>query len=128
MVLRCVRLTWYFLASSVDLGSGDQATNSAQTIVLSNAGGDEITWQSAATQPWLLLSPPNGTIAPEQQMQVTLAADRSGLKVGSYTASVDFHIQYRISYPAGQVAGDAAATRTRASYTGDTGGTFLLWS
>ncbi|HEY6543005.1 MAG TPA: hypothetical protein VIZ18_18835, partial [Ktedonobacteraceae bacterium] len=77
-------------ASSVDLGSGDQATNSAQTIVLSNAGGDEIDWQSAATQPWLLLSPPNGAIAPGQLMQVTLAADRSALKVGSYTASVVF--------------------------------------
>ena len=76
--------------NSVDLGSGDQATNSAQAILLSNAGGDGITWQSAVTQPWLLLTPPNGTIAPGQQMQVTLAADRSTLKVGSYTASVVF--------------------------------------
>ena len=77
-------------ASSINLGSGDQATNSAQTIVLSNAGGDEINWQSAVSQPWLLLSPPTGSIAPGQLMQVTLAADRSTLKVGSYTASVVF--------------------------------------
>jgi hypothetical protein len=77
-------------ATSIDLGSGDQATDSAQTIVLSNAGGDEINWQSAVSQPWLLLSPPDGTIAPGQQMQVTLAADRSTLKVGSYSASVVF--------------------------------------
>lgn len=77
-------------SSSVDLGSGDQAINSAQTILLSNAGGDQINWQSAVTQPWLLLSPPNGTIAPAQQMQVTVAADRSTLKIGSYTASIVF--------------------------------------
>lgn len=77
-------------SSSVDLGSGDQATNSAQTILLSNAGGDEIIWQSAATKPWLLLSPPKGAIAPGQQMQVTVAADRSGLKIGTYTASIGF--------------------------------------
>ncbi len=76
--------------SSVDLGSGDQATDSAQTIILSNAGGGLITWQSTVTQPWLLLTPTNGTIAPGQTMQVTVAADRSTLKVGSYTASVVF--------------------------------------
>ncbi len=77
-------------ASSVDLGSGDQATNSAQMITLSNAGGGEIDWQSTVTQSWLMLSPQSGAIAAGQQMQVTLAADRSSLQIGSYTASVIF--------------------------------------
>ena len=76
--------------ASLDLGSGDQATNSAQTITLFNAGGGEIDWQSTVTQPWLMLSPKSGAIAVGQQMQVTLAADRSSLQIGSYTASVIF--------------------------------------
>lgn len=77
-------------ATNFDLGSGDQATNSAQAIALSNAGGDQIDWTAAVSQPWLMLSPPKGAIAPEQLMQVTLAADRSTLKVGSYAATVTF--------------------------------------
>jgi Viral BACON domain len=76
--------------ASLDLGSGDQATNSAQTITLSNAGGGEIDWQSTVTQPWLMLSPKSGTIAVGQHMQVILAADRSSLQIGSYTASIIF--------------------------------------
>lgn len=76
--------------ASIDLGSGDQATNSAQAITISNAGGGEISWQSSAMQPWLMLSPTSGTLAVGQRMQVTLAADRSSLKVGSYSASVIF--------------------------------------
>ncbi len=76
--------------ASIDLGSGDQATNSTQTITLFNAGGGEIDWQSAVTQPWLMLSPNSGTLAVGQQMQVTLAADRSSLQIGSYTASIIF--------------------------------------
>jgi Viral BACON domain len=77
-------------ASSINLGTGDQATNSTQLITLSNAGGGEISWQSTVTQPWLMLSPKSGTFAGGQQMQVTLAVDRTGLQVGSYTASMIF--------------------------------------
>ncbi|HEU0002198.1 MAG TPA: choice-of-anchor D domain-containing protein [Ktedonobacteraceae bacterium] len=76
--------------ASIDLGSGDQATNSTQAITLSNAGGGQISWQSTVTQPWLMLSPTSGTLAVGQHMLVTLAADRSSLKVGAYSASVIF--------------------------------------
>jgi Viral BACON domain len=76
--------------TSVDLGSGDQATNSVQLITLSNAGGGTISWQSTVTQPWLMLTPQSGTLAAGQPMQVTLACDRSNLRVGSYSASVIF--------------------------------------
>ncbi len=79
-------------ASSVDFGAGDQATNSAQMITLSNAGGGEIDWQASVTQSWLMISPKGGTVAAGQQMQVTLAADRSTLRIGSYTAAVIFSL------------------------------------
>src|SRR5438270_108675 len=76
--------------SDVNLGSGDQATDSSQTIAMSNAGGGQITWQTTVTAPWLLLSPASGTFSVGQQIQVTLAVDRSTLPVGPYNAQVIF--------------------------------------
>jgi BACON domain-containing protein len=79
-----------FSPAAIDLGSGDQATNSAQMITLSNAGGGQITWQAIATQSWLMISPKSGTFSYGQNMQVVVAVDRSNLKVGSYPASLIF--------------------------------------
>lgn len=79
-----------FSKNAIDLGSGDQATNSTQNITLTNAGGGQITWQATATQPWLLISPKSGTFSHGQSMQVLVAADRSNLQVGSYSASLIF--------------------------------------
>ena len=76
--------------SDVNLGSGDQATDSSQTIAMSNAGGGQITWQTTVTAPWLLLSPASGTFSVGQQIQERLAVDRSTLPVGPYTAEVIF--------------------------------------
>jgi len=83
---------------TLDLGSGDQATNSTKTITLTNAGGGQISWQAATTQPWLLLSPKSGTFSNGQAIQVTIAADRSNLRPGAYAAQAIF------SSNAGQVA------------------------
>jgi len=77
-------------ASAVDLGNGDQATNSAQTVTLSNIGGGQETWQSSVTQPWLMLTPRVGTLTSSQSTRIVIAADRSNLGVGSYGASVIF--------------------------------------
>ncbi len=78
-------------AQSVDLGSGDQATNATKIITLFNGGGGQISWQATVTQPnWLLVSPGSGTFSSGQQIPVTLAADRSNLNVGNYSAEVIF--------------------------------------
>jgi len=79
-----------FSTNVLDLGSGDQATNSTQAITLSNAGGGSITWQATAPQPWLLISPKSGTFSNDQIMQVVVAADRSNLHIGSYSARIYF--------------------------------------
>ena len=76
--------------TTLDLGSGDQATNSTQMITLTNAGGGQITWQATATQSWLLMSPKSGTFSRGQSMRVVVASDRSNLRVGSYSASIIF--------------------------------------
>ena len=79
-----------FSMNALDLGSGDQATNSTQKITLANVGGGQITWQATATQSWLLMSPESGTFSYGQSMQVVVASDRSNLSVGSYSASIIF--------------------------------------
>lgn len=84
-------------SNELDLGSGDQATNSTQVITLTNAGGGQISWQTTATQPWLLMSPKSGTFSSGQNVNVTVAVDRSNLKEGNYTAQLIF------SSSAGQV-------------------------
>ncbi|HEX6554961.1 MAG TPA: hypothetical protein VF026_19495 [Ktedonobacteraceae bacterium] len=75
---------------TIDLGTGDQATNSTKTITMTNSGGGQISWQGAATQSWLLLSPRNGTFSSGQSVKVTVAADRSNLKPGAYAAGLIF--------------------------------------
>ncbi|HLH62931.1 MAG TPA: hypothetical protein VKV20_14715 [Ktedonobacteraceae bacterium] len=76
--------------SALNLGSGDQATDSAMAITLNNAGGGTISWQSGTTQPWLLLSPNSGTFVTGQPMKVTIAGDRANLKQGAYQGNVIF--------------------------------------
>jgi hypothetical protein len=79
-----------FSTNALDLGSGDQATNSSQMITISNAGGGQITWRATATQRWLLVTPASGTFSNGQHMQLVVASDRSNLGVGSYSASIIF--------------------------------------
>ncbi len=77
-------------SSAIDLGAGDQATNSTKTITLTNGGGGQITWQSVTTHSWLLLSPKSGTFSSGQRIQLTVAANRSNLLPGAYAAGIIF--------------------------------------
>ena len=117
--------------SSIDLGSGDQATNSAQTILLSNAGGGQISWQATTTESWLLISPRSGTFSYSQPMRVTIAGDRSNLNMGSYSASVLFssdagpttHLQVKMGVEALQPGHEAVQlTPPVLTFTGTDGG------
>src|SRR5437660_1701034 len=42
--------------NTLDLGSGDQATNGSKTITLSNLGGGQIDWQGVLDRSWLQIS------------------------------------------------------------------------
>jgi len=77
-------------SSVIDLGAGDQATNSTKTITLTDGGGGQITWQSVTTHSWLLLSPKSGTFSSGQRIQLTVAANRSNLLPGAYAAGIIF--------------------------------------
>lgn len=74
---------------TLDLGSGDQATNTTRTIKLTNIGGGLISWQGDSTQSWLILSPASGTFASGHSAQIMVAIDRSKLNPGSYNAQIN---------------------------------------
>lgn len=73
---------------TLDLGSGNQATNTTKAITIANIGGGVISWQVNCSQSWLLVSPPRGTFASGLSTQVMVALDRSKLKPGSYSAQI----------------------------------------
>ncbi len=77
-------------ASELDLGAGDEATNSSKMLALSNAGGGELTWQAKTGQPWLQISPTSGSIFSGSHLSVMVVANRSGLAPGSYHTSIIF--------------------------------------
>jgi hypothetical protein len=81
----------HLLASvdTLDLGSGDQATNTTRTLTLTNIGAGFISWQGAVTQPWLMLSPASGTFANGHSTQIMVAIDRSKLNPGAYKAQIN---------------------------------------
>jgi hypothetical protein len=79
-----------FSPNAINLGSGDQAMNTTQTLTLSNTGSGLINWQATTTQPWLLISPKSGILSFNQKINVEVAADRSNLKVGAYATGLVF--------------------------------------
>lgn len=77
-------------APRLDLGSGDEATNSSKLLALSNAGGGEVTWQATTSQSWLGISPTSGSIPSGSHLSAMVAVDRARLAPGSYNASILF--------------------------------------
>jgi len=79
-----------FSPNIIDLGTGDQATNTTQVVTLTNTGGGQIPWQTTVTQPWLMVSPKGGSLVSNQKMNVEVAAERSNLKAGAFAAGLVF--------------------------------------
>ena len=75
---------------ALDLGSSDQATNSKQTISLTNLGSGPISWQGSSMQSWLMMTPQSGTFYSETPSKVIIAVERAGLLPGSYKTQVLF--------------------------------------
>jgi len=75
---------------TLDLGSGDPATNTKQTISLTNLGSGQISWQGSSTQSWLMMTPQSGTFYSGTQNKVIIATDRASMRPGSYKAQMLF--------------------------------------
>ena len=71
---------------SIHMGADVVGANTVRTVNLANSGGGSITWSASSNQPWLLVSPTQGTFS--QQETISLAVQRAGLKVGDYTGNI----------------------------------------
>ena len=58
----------------------------AQTLQLSNPGGQPLTWSASTNQPWLSVSPATGTLAPGATATLTVNYTTAALAAGSYAA------------------------------------------
>jgi len=76
--------------TSLDLGAGDQATNSVQKVALTNLGGGEISWKADASQSWLSINPKSGTVFSGTRTEVEIAVDRTSLQPGAFNDQVIF--------------------------------------
>ncbi|MGI9059740.1 MAG: BACON domain-containing protein [Ktedonobacteraceae bacterium] len=74
--------------SSLEFGSGYQGANTIQSLTLQNSGGNSISWAASSNQPWLLLSPSQGTFSKSQTIAV--AVERANLKPLDYTGTITF--------------------------------------
>jgi hypothetical protein len=72
----------------LEFGTDYQGTNTIQPLTLHNAGDGPISWAASSDQPWLLLSPSQGTFSASQTIEV--AVERAGLKPGDYTGEITF--------------------------------------
>ncbi|GBC62283.1 hypothetical protein DENIS_3252 [Desulfonema ishimotonii] len=70
--------------TEVTSGSGTD-----ETLIISNVGGEPLTWSSASgASAWLTLSPASGEIASGGSESVTLTFDAADLEAGEYSESV----------------------------------------
>lgn len=74
--------------TELDLGADYSGANTSQTLTLHNTGGGSITWTGSSDQPWLMLTPTQGTFSANQP--ITVAVERAGLKPGDYKGTLIF--------------------------------------
>lgn len=74
--------------TTVDMGAKPQGANSSQSFTLSNQGTGSITWSANSNQPWLLLTPNQGTFSRSQT--IIIGVQRISLKPGNYSGKITF--------------------------------------
>ncbi|MBO0791308.1 MAG: hypothetical protein J2P36_10205, partial [Ktedonobacteraceae bacterium] len=72
----------------LQFGVGLQGANTIQPLTLQNAGSGNISWSASSDQPWLLLTPSQGTFSRSQT--VAVGVQRSNLQPGTYKGHITF--------------------------------------
>ena len=70
----------------LDLGAAVVGANTIRAFTLANSGSGSITWSASSQQPWLLVSPSQGTFSAGQT--ISIAVQRVGLKPGDYKGNL----------------------------------------
>lgn len=68
--------------TQLNFGSDLLGANTIQNVVLRNSGGGSISWSASSNQPWLMITPNQGTFSDSQA--VVIGVQRSNLKPSSY--------------------------------------------
>jgi Viral BACON domain/Carboxypeptidase regulatory-like domain len=76
----------FIATKSIHMGADVVSANTVRTLNLVNSGGGSITWSASSSQPWLLVSPTQGTFS--QHETISLAVQRAGLKPGDYNGNI----------------------------------------
>jgi hypothetical protein len=71
---------------SLDFGSVIQGSNTILHLTLENSGSGSITWSASSNQPWLLVSPGQGTFSQSQKIDV--AAQSVNLNRGEHKGTL----------------------------------------
>ena len=70
----------------LDFGSNIKGSNKILPLTLENSGSGSITWSASSNQPWLLVSPGQGTFSQSQKIDVAMQS--IGLELGKHTGSL----------------------------------------
>jgi hypothetical protein len=73
---------------AINLGADWQGANTLQPVTLQNTGSGRITWTAWSNQPWLMLTPTQGTFSESQRIVIGACRDR--LRAGNYEGVVTF--------------------------------------
>jgi hypothetical protein len=84
-----VRSSHFMLsATSLDFGTAAQGANTAQALTLRNSGSGAISWVASSNQPWLQITPNQGTFS--QSQAVMVGGQRTNLQPGNYKGAITF--------------------------------------
>src|SRR5215469_14441800 len=78
----------HLLNTSVNFGAGPSGKSSTQIVILTNAGGGQLTWQASSDQTWLTVTPNSGTFS--GKAFVVLMVNRGALAAQTYNGNVKF--------------------------------------
>jgi hypothetical protein len=76
------------IPGELDMGQAPQGANTIRQLTLSNEGTGSLTWSANSSQPWLLLTPNQGTFSKSQT--VVVGVQRTSLKPGNYRGKITF--------------------------------------
>jgi len=85
------------LNTSINFGTSPPGKSSTQNIILTNAGGGQLTWQASSDQTWLSVTPSSGTFS--GKAIAVLMVNRGALAAQTYNGNVKFTQQDSTSAP-----------------------------
>jgi len=99
----------------------------ALQFTVTNTGGANLEWQATVSQSWLDITRKSGTLGAGESEFITANVDRTGLKAGTHTATIDFTSNNGTStINVILIVGSPSPVKSFSAY-GVPGGIYLIW-